>query len=59
MKNYMFEMPAVVSIAFEVLAGKWGNGEERKRKLKAEGLDYTRIQKCVDELVKLLEKYGD
>lgn len=58
MNTYMFELPPVISLAFEVLAGKWGNGEERKKKLKAAGYDYTKIQKCVDELVTLMNKYG-
>lgn len=36
-------------IAREVIAGKWGNGEERKTKLKKAGYD-ERIQKRVASL---------
>lgn len=36
-------------IAKEVLAGKWGNGEERKEKLTKAGYDYNAIQKLVNE----------
>lgn len=36
-------------IAKEVIAGKWGNGSERKKKLKAAGYDYEAIQKIVNE----------
>lgn len=35
-------------IVDEVLAGKWGNGGERKRKLEEAGYDYSRVQKLVN-----------
>lgn len=38
------------TIANEVLAGKWGNGEERKQRLTNAGYDYTVIQSIVNEL---------
>jgi hypothetical protein len=37
-------------IAKEVLAGKWGNGVERKQRLEAAGYNYARIQTAVNEL---------
>lgn len=39
-------------IAREVLAGKWGNGAERKKKLTNAGYNYSQIQKAVNKLVK-------
>ena len=39
-------------IAKEVLAGKWGNGETRKKKLTAAGYDYAAIQKIVNSMLK-------
>ncbi len=36
-------------IAEEVLAGKWGNGDERRTRLTEEGYDYTAIQNLVNE----------
>ena len=39
-------------IAKEVIAGKWGNGETRKKKLKAAGYDYKAVQKEVNKLLK-------
>lgn len=39
-------------IAREVIAGKWGNGESRKKKLTAAGYDYATIQKRVNELLR-------
>lgn len=38
-------------LAKEVIEGKWGNGEERKKKLEAAGYDYKAVQKIVNELV--------
>lgn len=43
---------SVDELAREVINGKWGNGEERKRKLKAAGYDYTIVQKRVNEMLK-------
>lgn len=36
-------------MANEVIQGKWGNGDERKKKLEAAGYDYNAIQKIVNE----------
>ena len=36
-------------IADEVIAGKWGNGEERKQRLTAAGYDYNAIQAIVND----------
>jgi GH25 family lysozyme M1 (1,4-beta-N-acetylmuramidase) len=44
------------AIAVEVLAGKWGNGAERKKKLEAAGYVYNDVQKAVNELVKATSK---
>ena len=41
---------SVDEIAKEVLAGKWGNGAVRKRRITAAGYDYTAVQKRVNEL---------
>jgi|GEM_PF-3953769 len=41
----------VETIAKEVIAGKWGNGDERKEKLTAAGYDYATIQAKVNELM--------
>lgn len=37
-------------IAKEVLAGKWGNNPERKKRIEEAGYDYEEIQKLVDNL---------
>lgn len=35
-------------IAQEVIAGKWGNGDDRKNRLTAAGYDYNAVQKAVN-----------
>lgn len=42
---------SVDEVAREVLAGKWGNGDERKARLAAAGYDYNTVQAKVNELV--------
>lgn len=39
-------------IAKEVIIGKWGNGNERKKALTKAGYDYTTIQSLVNKLLK-------
>ena len=34
----------VTELAKEVIAGKWGSGAERKKKLTAAGYDYSKVQ---------------
>lgn len=46
----------IEQIAQEVLAGKWGNGDTRKQKLKAAGYDYNAVQAKVNELCGVTSK---
>ena len=39
------------TIAKEVIAGKWGNGDDRKKKLEAAGYNYNTIQNRVNEML--------
>lgn len=43
---------SVEAVAKEVLAGKWGNGSERVKRLTAAGYDAEKVQNTVNELVK-------
>lgn len=52
------ELPEIFATALLVIAGKYGNGQERANMLQAAGYDYNRVQKCVNELMKVIEKYG-
>lgn len=42
----------IEALAKEVIAGKWGNGTERKERLTAAGYDYKEVQNKVNELLK-------
>lgn len=41
-----------------VLAGLYGNGDERIINLNADGYNASRVQSCVNDLVKVAEKYA-
>ena len=42
----------VETVAKEVIAGKWGNGEDRKKRLQDAGYDYGAVQRKVNELMR-------
>ena len=42
----------VTELAKEVIAGKWGNGADRKTRLTQAGYDYNAVQAKVNELMK-------
>ena len=44
-------------LANEVIEGKWGNGEERKRRLTEAGYNYEEIQRLVNEKYGIYDKY--
>lgn len=43
---------SVAEVAKEVVAGKWGNGEDRKNRLVAAGYNYTEVQNQVNTILK-------
>lgn len=43
---------SINTLAREVLAGKWGNGADRKARLTKAGYDYAKVQAAVNKLVK-------
>lgn len=43
---------SIKKIAKEVLAGKWGNGVDRKARLEKAGYSYIEVQKIVNELLR-------
>jgi N-acetylmuramoyl-L-alanine amidase len=45
------QVKSVTDIAKEVIAGHWGNGEDRKHRLRNAGYDPAEVQKMVNELV--------
>lgn len=55
----LISLPSTIGVAFMVLCGQYGNGEERVERLEADGYDYDTVQDCVNDLCDLIEKYGD
>lgn len=51
-------LPDTVSVALLVIAGQFGNGDDRKQKLMKAGYNPTTVQSCVNELLPILNKYG-
>lgn len=53
-RNYLTskKIKSTTDVAREVIAGKWGNGQERVRKLVAAGYDYVAVQREVNRLLK-------
>lgn len=50
---------SVNTLAKEVLAGKWGNGADRKSRLTKAGYDYAKVQAAVNKLVKTSQMTQD
>ena len=42
---------SIDELSREVIAGNWGNGEDRKQRLKAAGYDYSAVQAKVNEVM--------
>ena len=53
-----FNLPVTVSAALLVIAGQFGNGDERKQKLTKAVYNPAEVQDCVNELLPILNKYG-
>ena len=51
--NEMLEKPkkSITEVAKDVINGKYGNGDERKKKLEAKGYDYDTVQAKVNQLL--------
>lgn len=51
-------LPDTISVALLVIAGQFGNGDDRKQKLTKAGYNPVTVQACVNELLPILNKYG-
>lgn len=51
-------LPQTISVALLVIAGQFGNGEERKTKLTNAGYGAQKVQNCVNDLLPIIAKYG-
>lgn len=58
MTTTMINIPQTVSVALLVIAGQFGNGDDRKEKLTKAGYNAAEVQKCVNDLIPIFNKYG-
>ena len=54
----MYSLPTTVAVAILVIAGNYGNGSERIRRLKSDGFEPVKVQKCVNELLPIIKRYS-
>lgn len=54
----MYSVPSTISAAILVIGGYYGNGDMRVKALKDDGFDPVKVQKCVNELLPIIRKYG-
>lgn len=59
MECKVIELPHIMGVAIDVLCGAFGDGPDRIRALEAQGYDAQRIQACVNDILKLVEKYQE
>lgn len=52
------KLPSTVMLAILCIAGQMGNGDDRKKNVRAAGGDPEKVQQCVNELLPILNKYG-
>ena len=53
----MYSLPATIAVAILVIGGQYGNGTDRVKRLKADGFDPVKVQKCVNDLLPLIKRY--
>ena len=53
-----YTLPPNFSAALLVIAGEYGNGNERITALKKEGYDPSTVQKAVNDILKVMNNYG-
>lgn len=52
-KTEVTKRKSIEELAKEVIAGKWGDGAERKNKLTKAGYDYSKVQEKVNKLMRV------
>ena len=53
----MYSLPTTIAVAILVIGGQYGNGSDRVKRLKADGFDPVKVQKCVNDLLPLIKRY--
>lgn len=53
----MYTLPTTVAVAILVIGGNYGNGSDRIKRLKEDGFDPVKVQKCVNDLLPIIKRY--
>lgn len=53
------KLPITIAGAILVIGGMYGNGEDRKTALKKDGFNSEEVQKAVNELLPIINKYKE
>ena len=53
------KLPTTIAGAILVIGGMYGNGEDRKTALKKDGFNSEEVQKAVNDLLPIINKYKE
>lgn len=56
---FVIKLPSAISGAILVIAGMYGNGEERKKALEKDGFNASEVQRAVNDLLPIFNKYKE
>lgn len=59
LQTVVVKLPATLAGAILVIGGMYGNGEERKTALKKDGFNPEEVQKAVNDLLPIINKYKE
>lgn len=59
LQTVVVKLPTTVAGAILVIGGMYGNGEDRKTALKKDGFNPEEVQKAVNDLLPIINKYKE
>lgn len=59
LETAVVKLPTTITGAILVIGGMYGNGEDRKTALKKDGFNSEEVQKAVNELLPIINKYKE
>ncbi len=59
LETAVVKLPTTIAGAILVIGGMYGNGEDRKTALKKDGFKSEEVQKAVNELIPIINKYKE
>lgn len=59
LETAVVKLPATIAGAILVIGGMYGNGEERKKALEKDGFNASEVQRAVNDLLPIFNKYKE